>query len=107
MSMETGWASDTVLPHYRVAIAGSGFAGLGMAIELKRSGIEDFIVLERAPALGGTWRENHYPGCGCDVPTPLYSYSFAPNPYWSRLYARSEEIRTYLEDCADRFDVRS
>jgi len=105
--METGWASDTVLPHYRVAIAGSGFAGLGMAIELKRSGIEDFIVLERAPALGGTWRENHYPGCGCDVPTPLYSYSFAPNPYWSRLYARSEEIRTYLEDCADRFDVRS
>jgi cation diffusion facilitator CzcD-associated flavoprotein CzcO len=92
--------------HYRVAIVGSGFAGLGMAIELKRAGIHDFVVLERADQLGGTWRDNHYPGCGCDVPTPLYSFSFAPNPNWSRLYARSEEIRAYLEDCADRFGVR-
>jgi cation diffusion facilitator CzcD-associated flavoprotein CzcO len=89
-----------------VAIVGSGFAGLGMAIELKRAGIDDFVVLERAGSLGGTWRENHYPGCGCDVPTPLYSFSFAPNPYWSRLYAGSDEIRVYLEDCADRFGVR-
>jgi cation diffusion facilitator CzcD-associated flavoprotein CzcO len=95
-----------MLPHYRVAIAGAGFAGLGMAIQLKRSGIEDFVVLERGPGLGGTWRDNHYPGCACDVPAPLYSYSFAPNPRWSRLYAGSEEIRAYMEDCADRFDVR-
>src|SRR5262249_27982672 len=69
-------------------------------------GINDFLVLERADSLGGTWRENHYPGCGCDVPTPLYPFSFAPNPYWSRLYAGSDEIRAYLEDCADRFGVR-
>jgi cation diffusion facilitator CzcD-associated flavoprotein CzcO len=95
-----------MLPHHRVAIAGAGFAGLGMAIQLKRSGIEDFIVLERGPGLGGTWRDNHYPGCACDVPAPLYSYSFAPNPHWSRLYAGSEEIRAYMEECADRFDVR-
>lgn len=92
--------------HHQVAIAGSGFAGLGMAIGLRRAGIDDFVVLERADGLGGTWRDNHYPGCACDVPTPLYSFSFAPNPYWSRLYARSEEIRLYLEDCADRFGVR-
>ncbi len=95
-----------MISHHRVAIVGSGFAGLGMAIELLRAGCEDFVVLERAASLGGTWRENHYPGCGCDVPTPLYSYSFAPNPRWSRLYAGSEEIREYLEDCADRFEVR-
>jgi cation diffusion facilitator CzcD-associated flavoprotein CzcO len=92
--------------HYEVAIAGSGFAGLGMAIRLKQAGIDSFVVLERAHQLGGTWRDNHYPGCACDVPTPLYSYSFAPNPRWSYLYARSAEIRRYLEDCADRFDIR-
>ncbi len=95
-----------MLPEYEVAIVGSGFAGLGMAIELRRSGSEDFVVLERGTELGGTWRDNHYPGCACDVPTPLYSYSFAPNPRWSHMYARSEEIRTYLEDCAARFGVR-
>jgi cation diffusion facilitator CzcD-associated flavoprotein CzcO len=94
------------LPEHELAIVGSGFAGLGMAIECKRAGIGDFVVLERAGQLGGTWRDNHYPGCGCDVPTPLYSYSFAPNPHWSHLYARSEEIRTYLERCADEFAVR-
>ena len=94
------------LPHHDLAIVGSGFAGLGMAIEAKRAGIEQIVVLERADTLGGTWRDNHYPGCACDVPTPLYSYSFAPNPYWSHLYARSEEIRAYLERCADEFGVR-
>src|SRR2546423_12466361 len=77
-----------------------------MAIEAKRAGIQDFVVLERAGQLGGTWRDNHYPGCACDVPTPLYSYSFAPNPHWSHLYARSEEIRAYLERCADEYSVR-
>ena len=74
--------------HHRVVVVGSGFAGLGMAVALKRAGIEDFVVLERADSLGGTWRDNHYPGCGCDVPTPLYSFSFAPNPRWSRFYAK-------------------
>ncbi len=95
-----------MLPKFEVAIVGSGFAGLGMAIELRRSGETDFIVLERGDALGGTWRDNHYPGCACDVPTPLYSYSFAPNPHWSHMYARSGQLRAYLEDCADRFGVR-
>jgi cation diffusion facilitator CzcD-associated flavoprotein CzcO len=97
--MSTGRATDVV-------IVGSGFAGLGMAIAIKCAGMDDFVVLERAGELGGTWRDNHYPGCACDVPAPLYSFSFAPNPHWSRLYAGSAEIRAYLEDCADRFDVR-
>jgi cation diffusion facilitator CzcD-associated flavoprotein CzcO len=95
------------LPHHEVAIVGSGFAGLGMAIECKRAGFDGFVVLERGEQLGGTWRDNHYPGCGCDVPTPLYSFSFAPNPHWSHLYARAGEIRDYMERCADRFDVRA
>ncbi len=63
-------------------------------------------MLERADAVGGTWRDNHYPGCACDVPTPLYSFSFAPNPDWSRMYARWNELRDYLEDCTDRYGVR-
>lgn len=92
--------------HHDIVVVGTGFAGLGMAIELKRAGREDFVVLERADAVGGTWRDNHYPGCGCDVPTPLYSYSFAPNPDWSYFYARYDELRDYLEDCTDHFGVR-
>ena len=71
------------LEHHDVVVVGSGFAGLGMAIELRRHGLHDFVVLERAGSVGGTWRDNHYPGCACDVPTPLYSYSFAPNPDWT------------------------
>ena len=68
----------------RIAIIGTGFSGLGMAIRLKQAGIDDFLLFERANDLGGTWRENTYPGCQCDVPSHLYSFSFAPNPNWSR-----------------------
>jgi cation diffusion facilitator CzcD-associated flavoprotein CzcO len=93
-------------PDLDVAIVGSGFAGLGMAIALQKQGRSDYAVFERADSLGGTWRDNHYPGCACDVPTPLYSFSFAPNPDWSYLYARHDEIRAYLERCADDFGVR-
>ena len=67
-----------------IAIIGSGFSGLGMAIRLKQEGIEDFVVLERGDDVGGTWRDNTYPGCACDVPSHLYSFSFAPNPRWTR-----------------------
>src|SRR5271167_4052831 len=80
------------LGHYRIAIVGSGFSGLGTAIRLKQEGIEDFVVLERAEALGGTWRDNTYPGCACDVPSHLYSFSFAPNPDWSRTFSPQPEI---------------
>jgi cation diffusion facilitator CzcD-associated flavoprotein CzcO len=91
--------------HFDVAIIGTGFSGLGMAIRLKREGMRDFVVLERAADLGGTWRENSYPGCQCDVPSHLYSFSFAPNPNWSRAFSMQQEIWDYLRDCARRFGV--
>ena len=107
MSASARINGDRPAPDHEVVIVGSGFAGLGMAIELRRQGIsEDFVVLERAATLGGTWRDNRYPGCACDVPAPLYSFSFAPNPDWSRMFAPHDEIRRYLERCADRFGVR-
>jgi cation diffusion facilitator CzcD-associated flavoprotein CzcO len=91
--------------HFRVAIVGTGFAGLGMAIRLKQEGIEDFVVFERADDVGGTWRDNTYPGCQCDVPSHLYSFSFAPNPDWSHTFSRQPEIEDYLRRCAGHFDV--
>ncbi|MFO0723816.1 MAG: NAD(P)/FAD-dependent oxidoreductase [Myxococcota bacterium] len=90
----------------KVVIVGSGFAGICMAIKLRELGITDFVILERADALGGTWRDNHYPGCACDVPSYLYSYSFAPSTDWSRMYAESAEIRAYLERVAADFEVK-
>ncbi len=93
--------------HVRVAIVGAGFSGLGLAIRLKQHGIDDFVVLERAGDVGGTWRDNTYPGCACDVPSHLYSFSFAPNPNWSRHYSPQREILEYLRDCARRFGVTS
>ena len=90
----------------RVVIIGTGFSGVGMAIELKRSGINDFIVLEKADEIGGTWRDNSYPGCACDIPSHMYSFSFALNPDWSRCYAPWHEIQRYLLDVTDRYGVR-
>jgi cation diffusion facilitator CzcD-associated flavoprotein CzcO len=90
---------------FRVAIVGTGFSGIGMAARLKREGIDDFVVLERNEGVGGTWWDNTYPGCQCDVPSHLYSFSFAPNPSWSRTYSLQPEIRDYLRDCAERFGI--
>ncbi|MET0811952.1 MAG: NAD(P)/FAD-dependent oxidoreductase [Microbacterium sp.] len=83
-----------------VVIVGAGFAGLGMAMALRRAGVESFVVLERAEAIGGTWRDNVYPGVACDVPSHLYGYAAHPNPDWSALYAPGDEIRRYLERVA-------
>lgn len=91
---------------HRVVIVGAGFSGLGAAIRLRKEGIEDFVVLERADEVGGTWEINTYPGCRCDVPSNLYSYSFAPNPNWSQAFSPQPEIWDYLRDCADRFGIR-
>jgi cation diffusion facilitator CzcD-associated flavoprotein CzcO len=88
--------------HHRIAIVGSGFAGLGAAIRLKQAGVEDFVVLERTGDVGGTWNVNTYPGCQCDIPSHLYSFSFAPNPNWSRTYSPQPEIWEYLRGvCRD------
>ncbi|WP_405635607.1 NAD(P)/FAD-dependent oxidoreductase [Streptomyces sp. NBC_01178] len=93
--------------HVRVAVIGTGFGGLGAAVRLRREGITDFVVLERAGSVGGTWRDNSYPGCACDVPSHLYSFSFAPNPDWPRTFSGQEHIRAYLEGVADNFGLRS
>ncbi|WP_439948287.1 flavin-containing monooxygenase [Streptomyces sp. BBFR109] len=92
--------------HVRVAVIGSGFGGLGAAVRLRREGITDFVVLERAGSVGGTWRDNSYPGCACDVPSHLYSFSFAPNPDWPRTFSGQQHIRAYLEHVADTFRLR-
>jgi cation diffusion facilitator CzcD-associated flavoprotein CzcO len=90
---------------HAVVIIGAGMSGLCMGIRLRERGIRDFVILDRAPAVGGTWHDNRYPGAGCDVPSVLYSYSFAPNPRWSRKFSLQPEIRDYLERTAERFGL--
>ena len=82
-------------------------SGLCLAIRLKQSGIHDFTIIEKSNDVGGAWLQNSYPNAGCDVPSHLYSYSFAPSSEWSCRYARQPEILEYFRNCADRFDVRS
>jgi cation diffusion facilitator CzcD-associated flavoprotein CzcO len=91
--------------HHRTVIVGTGFSGIGMAIKLLREGERDFVLLERADEIGGTWRDNTYPGCRCDVPSHLYSFSFAPNPNWSSTFSPQPEILEYLRGVATRFGV--
>lgn len=98
--------SDSLaLERHRVAIIGAGFGGLGTAIQLARAGIGDFVILERADAVGGTWQANTYPGAQCDIPAVLYSFSFAPNADWSRLYPLQRELQAYLAGCVERFGL--
>ena len=89
----------------RIVIIGAGFAGLGMAVRLKQAGIDDFVILERAEDVGGTWRDNSYPGCAVDVQSHLYSFSFAPNPNWTQVYAPQREIWAYIKDVCDAHGV--
>src|SRR5262245_5234824 len=86
--------------HYRVAVIGAGFGGLGMAVALQQAGIDDFVILDQADDLGGTWRDNVYPGAACDVPCHLYSFSFRPGR-WSRRFPPQPEILAYLRALAD------
>jgi cyclohexanone monooxygenase len=90
---------------HEVLIVGGGFGGIGMAIMLKRAGVDDFRILERGPEVGGVWRDNTYPGAACDVPSHLYSFSFEPNPDWSRRFASQDEIHAYLRRCAGKYGL--
>ncbi|BBY84924.1 flavin-containing monooxygenase [Mycolicibacterium tokaiense] len=92
--------------HTDVVIVGAGFAGIGAAIQLKRLGFDDLVLLDREDDLGGTWYVNHYPGLAVDVPTTTYSYFFEPNPNWSRLFSTGTEIKKYADDVATKYDVR-
>jgi len=93
-------------PDHEVAIIGAGLGGLGMAIALRRGGIEDFVVLERAADIGGTWRDNTYPGIAVDIPAQAYQFSFELNPDWSRVFAPGAEVKAYIDHCADRYGLR-
>lgn len=93
--------TKTSATHVGKIIIGSGFAGLGMAIQLKRRDDTDFAIIERANDVGGTWRDNHYPGVACDVPSHLYSFSYLPNPEWSRVFSPGPEIQAYMRKCAE------
>lgn len=88
-----------------ILIIGTGFSGLAMAILLKQAGFNDFTLLEKAGDVGGTWRENTYPGAACDVPSLLYSFSFEPNPTWSRAFSPQREILAYLRHCAEKYGI--
>ena len=96
-SATTPWAAIVI---------GAGFGGLGMAIALRRAGEDDVLLLEKGRDVGGVWRENTYPGAACDIPSHLYSFSFEPNPHWTRTYSPQAEILAYLRYCADKYGVR-
>lgn len=91
--------------HRRIVIIGAGFAGVGLGVRLRQADIEDFVILERNQSIGGTWFEHTYPGCACDIPTHLYSYSFARNPNWTRLFPQQHEILDYIRDVCERHGV--
>lgn len=91
---------------HEVVILGAGMSGLCLGIELKRVGIEDFVILEKQDGLGGTWWDNRYPGAHVDVPAPLYSFSFEPNPRWRQRFAAAPEIQAYMAHCADKYGLR-
>src|ERR1700689_1947396 len=90
----------------RVVIVGAGFGGIAAAIELRRHGIDDVTILEKAPDLGGTWYHNTYPGAACDVPSHLYSFSYAQRTDWSRLCSPQREIHRYLREVVDAHGLR-
>jgi cation diffusion facilitator CzcD-associated flavoprotein CzcO len=99
--------ADSARRDLRFLVIGAGMSGILSAIKLKAAGFDDFTIYEKADRLGGTWRENTYPGLACDVPSHLYSYSFAPNPEWSHRFSPGAEILAYFEDVARRYDVDS
>jgi cation diffusion facilitator CzcD-associated flavoprotein CzcO len=92
---------------HQVVIVGAGFGGMGAAIALQRAGVEDYVILERADDLGGTWYVNHYPGLTVDIPSATYSYSFEPNPHWSHVFARGHELKSYCDQVAANHGLRS
>ncbi len=101
-----GSAPSNGRPAPSVAIIGAGFGGIGLAITLKKAGVDSLTILEKADGIGGVWRDNTYPGAACDVPSHLYSFSFEPNPDWSRRYSPQPEILDYLERCIERYGLR-
>jgi cation diffusion facilitator CzcD-associated flavoprotein CzcO len=97
----------TARKDFPIAILGAGFGGIGAAIQLRKAGIDSFTIFERAGEIGGTWRDNSYPGAACDVPSHVYSLSFEPNSQWSRRFSESHEIQAYLLGLVEKWGLRS
>jgi len=93
-------------PEHEVVIIGAGFGGIGAGIALRKAGIDDFVILERANDIGGTWRDNEYPDVAVDIPSFSYQFSFEPNPFWSRVFAKGAEVKRYAEHCVDKYGLR-
>ncbi|HEX3608257.1 MAG TPA: NAD(P)/FAD-dependent oxidoreductase [Solirubrobacterales bacterium] len=98
--------NSSTVPHNQIAIVGTGFGAIATAIRLRKAGVEDFAMIDRAGEVGGVWRDNSYPGAAVDVKSHLYSLSSAPNPDWHNVFAKREELYAYLRDVADKFDLR-
>src|SRR5687767_9907951 len=96
----------TVTPDHEVAIIGAGLSGIGMGAALRRAGIEDFVIFERAGDVGGTWRDNTYPGIGVDIPTFAYQFSYELKADWSRVFAEGREVKGYIDDFATKYGLR-
>ena len=107
--MENNLSPETprVARDLRVIIVGAGISGIGTAVKLLRAGFDNVTIFEKAASVGGTWRENTYPGIACDIPSHLYTFTFHPNPNWSQMFAPGREIRTYLERVTDKFGLRN
>src|ERR1051325_11644805 len=90
---------------FPIVIVGSGFSGIAMGVMLKKAGIDSFTILEKADDIGGTWRDNTYPGAACDVPSHLYSFSFEPKPDWPSSFSPQQESRDYLHHCVGKYDL--
>jgi cation diffusion facilitator CzcD-associated flavoprotein CzcO/acetyl esterase/lipase len=99
--------AEPAVAQHQIVILGAGMSGLCMAIQLQKAGMHDFVILEKQPGLGGTWWDNTYPGAHVDVPSPVYSFSFAPNPDWSRRFASAPEIQAYMQALAERHGLLS
>ena len=100
-----GGSSMSKARKLRVAIIGAGASGIMSVIKMREAGIDDITVFEKAASLGGTWRDNRYPGLSCDVPSHLYRYSFEPNPEWSHVCSPGPEILSYLKQVVEKHDV--
>jgi cation diffusion facilitator CzcD-associated flavoprotein CzcO len=105
VSRRTASAVDGGEVDHTVIIIGAGFGGIGVAISLKKAGIENFVVLDKDAGPGGTWRDNVYPGVACDVPAVLYEYPFEPNPDWSQMFAPGCDIQSYAERCIEKYEI--
>src|SRR5712672_2398822 len=97
--------SDSAVTNVDVLIVGAGFSGICMGIKLLEAGMKSFLIIEKSEDLGGTWWDNRYPGCACDIPSHLYSFSFAPSTEWTRMYPGQQEIYAYLKRCVERYGL--